>query len=181
MPPMYNCSLPRDCQEGPHKKERQQGICSNPASPWLPFPSLPLGKSGTGLADTLGRGQMCLSGYRECGGYREYGASGPFLPLLLSRFQHHLLSSVFGGVSRVLLSLLAKLCCVCPPSGVRYPEAAGTDAHSQPCSRKLPLQQSKVLLSLLFPVCSLFLWIRHFPRSQLTPKVRPRLRLWPLL
>lgn len=73
----------------------------------------------------------------------------------------------------MLLSLLAKLCCVCPPSGVRYLEAAGTDAHSQPCSRKLPLQQSKVFLSLLFPVCSLFLWIRHFPRSQLTPKVRP--------
>lgn len=117
----------------------------------------------------LGRGQMCLSGYRE------YGASGLFLPLLLSRFQHHLLSSVFGGVSRALLSLLAKPCCVCPPSGVRHPEAAGKDARSQPCSRKLPLQQPKVFLSLLFPVRSLSLWIRHFPRSQLTPKVVSRL------
>lgn len=179
---MYTyCSLPRDCQEGPHKRERQQGISNSLANPRLPFPSLLLGKSETGLADMLGCGQMCLSGYRECGGYREYGASGPFLPLLLSRFQHHLLSSVFGGVSRVLLSLLAKLCCVCPPSGVRYPEAAGRYVHSQPCSRKLPLQQSKVFLSLLFPGCSLFLCIRHFPRSQRTPKVRPRLCIWPLL
>lgn len=134
--------------------------------PQLPFPSLPLSKSETGLADTLGWGQMCLLGYREC------GASGLFLPLLLSRFQRHLLSSVFGGVSRALLSLLAKPCCVCPPSGVRHPEAARKDAHSQPCSRKLPLQQAKVFLSLLFPVRSLSLWMRHFPRSQLIPKVR---------
>jgi len=112
---------------------------------------------------------MCLSGQREC------RASGLFLLLLLSRFQRHLLSSVFGGVSRVLLSLLAKPCCVCAPSGVRHPEAAGRDARSQPCSRKLPPQQPKVFLSLLFPVRSLSLWMRNFPRSQLAPKVRSRL------
>lgn len=169
--PMYNMLFPpRDSQESPHKREQGQGTCSSPASPRLPFPSsLPLSKSETGLADTLGWGQMCLLGYREC------RASGLFLPLLLSRFQRHLLSSVFGGVSRALLSLLAKPCCVCPPSGVRHPEAAGKDAHSRPCSRKLPLQQPKVFLSLLFPVCSLSLWMRHFPRSQLIPKVRSRL------
>ena len=93
----------------------------------------------------------------------------------LEQIQHHLLSSVFGGVSRVLLSLLAKPCCVCPPSGVRHPEAAGKDAHSQPCSRRLSLQQPKVFSSLLFPVRSLSLWVKHFPRSQLTPKVGSRL------
>lgn len=118
------------------------------------------------MADTLGWGQMYFLGYKES------RALGLFLPLLLSRFQCHLLSSVFGGVSRVLLSLLAKLCCVCPPLGVRHPEAARKDAHSQPCSRKLPLQQPKVFLSLLFPVHHLPLWMRPFPRSQL-PGLEP--------
>lgn len=166
---MTCCSPPRDSQESPHKREQWQGTHSSPESPWLPFASLPLSKSETWLADVLGRGQMCFSGYRDC------RASGLFLALLLSRFQRHLLSSVFGGVSRALLSLLAKPCCVCPPSGVRHPEAAREDARSQPCSRKLPLQQPKVGLSLVFPVRSLSLWMRHSPRSQLTPKVGSRL------
>lgn len=113
---------------------------------------------------------MCLLGYRDC------GALGLFLPLLLSRFQRHLLSSVFGGVSRVLLSLLAKPCCVCPPSGIRHLEAVERmRTLSLAPESKLPLQQPKVLLSLLFSVQSLSFWVRHFPRSQLILKVGSRL------
>lgn len=58
------------------------------------------------------------------------------------------------------------------PIGCQAPEAAKKDAHSQPCSRKLPLQEPKVFLSLIFLVHCLPLWMSPFPRSQL-PGLKP--------